>query len=69
MPWRIAVVAATVGVLGGAIFGFIRGLSYLPTLPIAILEGGILFGVPAVFFGLLVTGAWSLGSTVRHRRA
>jgi hypothetical protein len=36
MPWRILIVVTFVGVVGGAIFGFIRGLSYLPTLPFAI---------------------------------
>lgn len=67
MPWRLFVVMASVGGLGGVTFGFVRGLGHLPTLPFAIIEGGILFGVPAAFLGLLLAGAWSLGSAVRHR--
>lgn len=69
MPWRILVIATLVGGVGGGIFGFVRGLSYLPTLPFAIVEGGILFGVPSAVLGLLVTGAWALGSAVRRRCA
>ena len=67
MPWRISVIAALVGGIGGGIFGFVRGLSYLPTLPFAVVEGGILFGVPAAVVGLLLTGAWSLGSAALRR--
>ena len=67
MPWRILIVIALAGVLGGAVFGFVRGLSYLPTLPVAIVEGGILFGVPAVLLGLVCVGAWSIGSDLRGR--
>jgi len=66
MPWRILVVAALAGAIGGAVFGFIRGLGYLPTLPFAIAEGGILVGIPAAFFGLLLVAAWSLASAVRR---
>lgn len=69
MPWRILAVVALLGVVSGAVFGFVRGLSYLPTLPFAIIEGGILFGVPAALLGLLLVGAWSLGSAVRHHTA
>lgn len=69
MPWRILVVAALVGVVGGGIFGLVRGLGYLPTLPFAIVEGGILFGVPAALFGLVGVGVWSIGSAFRRRSA
>jgi hypothetical protein len=69
MPWRIFVLVTLAGVIGGGVFGFVRGLHYLPTLPFAVIEGGILFGVPAVVTGLLITGAWSLGSAVRRRSA
>ena len=65
MPWRLLAVMAVLGVFGGAIFGFIRGLSYLPTLPFAIVEGGILFGAPAALLGLLLVGVWSLGTAMR----
>jgi hypothetical protein len=66
MPWRILTVVALVGVIGGGIFGFVRGLNYLPTLPFAVIEGGILFGVPAAVLGLLLVGAWSFGGAVRR---
>ena len=68
MPWAMFAVAALAGAIGGAVFGFIRGLSYLPTLPFAIVEGGFLFGVPAAFFGLLLVGAWALASALRRHR-
>jgi hypothetical protein len=67
MPWRILVIMTFVGAIGGGAFGFVRGLYYLPTLPFAIVEGGILFTVPAIVVGLVATGAWSLGSAVRRR--
>jgi hypothetical protein len=67
MPWRILVILTLVGAVAGGIFGFVRGLYYLPTLPFAIIEGGILFAVPALAVGFLATGAWSLGSAVRRR--
>lgn len=67
MPWRILAVVALIGGAGGAIFGLVRGFSYLPTLPFAIIEGSILFGVPASVLGLLLTGLWSLGAAM-HRR-
>jgi len=67
MPWRVFVLAVVVGVVGGAVFGFVRGLSHLPTLPFAIVEGAFLFGIPAALLGLLLAGAWSLGSAVCHR--
>lgn len=69
MPWRILVVCTLLGVASGAIWGFIRGLYNLPTVPFAVIEGGILFGVPAVLVGLLLTGAWALGRAVRHHAA
>ena len=40
----------------GAVWGFVRGLSYVPTLPVAVVEGGLLFLIaglaPAVLAGL-----------------
>ena len=69
MPWRILVIATLVGFAGGGVWGFIRGLYNLPTVPFVIIEGGILIGVPAALIGLLLTGAWSLGSALRRRSA
>ena len=66
MPWRILVSATLIGVVGGGIFGFVRGLHYLPTLPVAVVEGAILFGVPASLVGLLGTGVWSLAKAARR---
>ena len=57
MPWRVAAVVALAGAGAGAVLGFVLGLSYLPTLPVAVVEGGILVGVPAALLGLLVTAA------------
>ena len=62
MPWRILVIVAFVGVAGGGIFGLVRGLSYLPTLPFAIVEGATLFSVPAALLGLVLVAAWSIRS-------
>ena len=69
MPWRILVIATFVGVLGGGIWGFVRGLYHLPTVPFAVVEGAILFGVPAALVGLVATGLWSLGSAACRRSA
>jgi hypothetical protein len=54
------------GVVVGAIFGFVRGLDYLPTLPFAIVEGAILFGLPASLLGRLLGGGWWIASSVRR---
>ena len=67
MPWRVVLIASLLGLVGGAVFGFVRGLHYLPTLPVAIMEGGILFGVPLTLLGLLLGGLWSLGGVIRRR--
>jgi hypothetical protein len=67
MPWRLLVGSSVIGVIGGAVFGFVRGLHYLPTLPVAIVEGGFLFGIPATVLGLILVGLWSLGSALRHQ--
>lgn len=67
MPWRVVLIASLLGLVGGAVFGFVRGLHYLPTLPVAIIEGGILFGVPLTLVGLLLGGLWSLGGVIRRR--
>jgi hypothetical protein len=67
MPWLLLAVCGLLGVVGGAVVGFARGLSYLPTLPFAIIEGAILFGVPATVLGLLLVGCWSIGMSARRR--
>lgn len=67
MPWRLLAGSCVAGVLGGAAFGFVWGLDYLPTLPFAVVEGGFLIGVPATVLGLILVGVWSLGSAVRRQ--
>jgi hypothetical protein len=66
MPWRVLAVCALLGALVGAIVGFILGLHHLPTLPFAIIEGAILFGVPASLLGVLLVGCWSLRRSIRE---
>jgi hypothetical protein len=66
-PLSAAVLCASIGVGGGMIFGVVRGLAYLPTLPFAIVEGGLLFGIPAGILGLLVMSVWMATRAVsRH---
>lgn len=67
MPWLLLGALTLVGVVGGGVFGFVRGLDYLPTLPFAVVEGGILFGVPAALLGLVLSGGWWLVSLLRRR--
>jgi hypothetical protein len=67
MPWRIAAICAVAGGVVGAVVGFVRGLSYLPTLPVAIVEGAVLIGIPASILGLLLTGGASAAAALRHR--
>jgi hypothetical protein len=69
MPQRLLVVTALVGVTAGALFGFARGLSYLPTLPFAVIEGAILFGVPAAVLGGLLTVVWWSAAKLRFSRS
>ena len=60
---------ALVGVIGAA-WGFVRGLSYLPTLWAAPLEGSLLFAGPAAVAGLPVVGLTLLAlSMIRRLRA
>lgn len=61
--WRLVVVVTLLGAAAGAVFGFVRGLAYLPTLPFAIVEGGILSGVPAAGLGLLAMGLREIWGT------
>ena len=65
MPWRVFALVTLIGVLGGAIVGFVLGLSYLPTLPFAIVEGALLVGIPSAAVGLLLTGLVAAGRRLR----
>ena len=67
MPWLLLVLCSASGVAGGVVLGFVRGLQYPPTLPVALVEGAVLIGVPASFLGLLLVAAWSLGRGIRRR--
>ena len=67
---RCMAAGGAVGAGAGAVWGFVRGLAYLPTLPVAIIEGAILLGVPAALSGLVVGGVAAVAGSVlrfRHR--
>lgn len=66
MPWLLLVICSVGGAAAGAVFGFVRGLDYPPTLVVALFEGGVLFGVPATVLGLLLVAAWSFGTFLRR---
>jgi hypothetical protein len=68
MPWRLLVFCSVSGVAGGVVLGFVRGLRYLPTLPFALVEGGILIGAPATVAGLVVVAGWGLAERLGRRR-
>ena len=68
MPWRLLMITCLLGGLGGAVLGFVRGLDYLPTLPLAVVEGAVLVGMPSALLGLVLTGLWALGSHHRSKR-
>jgi hypothetical protein len=63
---RCITVAAGLSGTGGAIWGLVRGVDYLPTLPAAVVEGAILVGVPGTLVGVVVGGVVAL--TTRLRR-
>lgn len=69
MPWRLLIGVSAIGVIAGAMLGVVRGLDYLPTLPVAIVEGGVLVGAPAAVFGLVLVGLWSLSTDLRRTHA
>jgi hypothetical protein len=59
--WVVVVTGA------GAVFGLIRGMDYLPTLPFALIEGALIFGIPASAIGLLLLGLWyGVGAALAH---
>ena len=58
---RCVIVGAALAVAGGALFGFIRGLDYLPTLPFAVIEGAVLVGVPGGVAATVLAGLITLG--------
>ena len=66
-PWRLFFGWLLLATSAGALWGFFRGLHYLPTLPFALVEGAIIFGVPASLLGLLVIGCWYTGTSLRRR--
>jgi hypothetical protein len=57
---RWVVLGAAVAFSAGAVWGLVRGLSYLPTLPVAVIEGAILIGVPGASVGVLAAGVLTL---------
>lgn len=57
-PWRLFCGWLLLATSAGVVWGFVRGLHYLPTLPFALIEGGIIFAVPASLSGLIVVGSW-----------
>jgi hypothetical protein len=54
--------SAAVAVTAGAVWGFLRGLSYLPTLPVAVIEGALLIGIPGTLAGVVVAGVITLSA-------
>jgi hypothetical protein len=65
MPVHLLTCLTGAGVLAGVLLGGVRGSSYLPTLPFALVECGILDGVPAALLGGLVAGLWVLVRRMR----
>lgn len=63
---RCIVIGAAVPVAGGTVFGFIRGLDYLPTLPFAVIEGAILIGLPGSLAATVLAGLITFGHQL-HR--
>lgn len=63
-PWVLFSGWVIAGSVAGVVFGAVRGLDYLPTLPFALLEGGIIFGIPAGVIGLVLVGLWYAGRTL-----
>ena len=61
LPLRCRLYFAWPAVLGGVgvLWGGIRGADDMPTLPVALVEGGLIFGIPAALIGGVVMRALS----------
>jgi len=68
LRWRLLSVWVAVAGGAGAVWGGIRGTQYWPTFPAALVEGCLLFAVPAVIVGLLALGVLTATRTARRRR-
>lgn len=54
-------IGSALAFLAGGVWGFVRGLDYLPTLPVAIIEGGFIIGVPGSIVATMVAGIiWAI---------
>jgi hypothetical protein len=65
-PWRLFIGWLIIMSGAGAVFGLVRGMDYLPTLPFALVEGAMIFGIPAEAIGLLLLGLWYGGEALVH---
>ena len=68
MPVHLFACFAAAGVLAGVLLGAVLGRNYLSTLPFALVEGGILVGVPVAAVGGLAAGVWGLARRLQSRR-
>jgi len=53
---RWLTIGTGLALLGGGVWGFVRGLDYLPTLPVAVTEGAIIVGVPGCIAAAILAG-------------
>jgi hypothetical protein len=51
---RTALLVTVLAAAGGAVTGFALGVSYLPTLPFAVVEAAVLASFPGALLGLVV---------------
>ncbi|MCW2607564.1 MAG: hypothetical protein JWO60_2257 [Frankiales bacterium] len=68
LPVHLFACVTATGVLAGVVAGAVLGSSHLPTLPVALLEGAVLAGVPAAVLGGVLAGTWALARRVRRWR-
>jgi hypothetical protein len=66
---RCIIIGTVLAMVGGAVFGFVRGLDHLPTLPFAVIEGATLIGVPGSVAGTGVAGLITLGRHLYRARS
>jgi len=66
----LRVVGVTAGVFGtvGAVWGFVRGLAYPPTVWFAVIEGALLFLIPGILAAMLAGLGAVLWQRFRRRR-